>query len=78
MQLKEKIKVNSKYRRKYYKPQTPYQRLMTSEFIDKKTKTFLEKRFESLNPFELKKSIEIKLNKIFHFVKISNKVRRRI
>src|SRR5262249_49690576 len=48
MQLKEKIKVNSKYKRKYYEPQTPYQRLMASEYIDKKTKTFLKKRFKSL------------------------------
>jgi hypothetical protein len=78
MQLKEKIKVNSKYKRKYHDPQTPYQRLMASEYIDKKTKTLLKKRFESLNPFELKKTIEIKLSKIFHFVKVSNKVKRRI
>lgn len=78
MQLKEKIKVNSKYIRKYHKPKTPYQRLIGSDHIDKKKKKFLKEHFESLNPFELKKTIEEKLKNIFHFVKISNKVRGRI
>lgn len=78
MQLKEKVKINSKYVRKYHKPKTPYQRLMESSHIDKKTKIILEKKFESLNPFELKKTIEDKLKKIFHFVTISNKVRGRV
>jgi hypothetical protein len=78
MQLETKIKINSKYRRKYHKPKTPYQRLIESDFIDKRTKIFLKERFESLNPFELKKRIEAKLKKIFHYVKISNNVRQRI
>jgi hypothetical protein len=78
MQLEKKVKINSKYRRKYYKPKTPYQRLIESECIDKVKKEELRKRFESLNPFELKKNIEEKLKRIFQLVNISTKVRRRI
>ncbi|MBA2653550.1 MAG: integrase [Gammaproteobacteria bacterium] len=78
MQLETKIKVNSKYRRKYYEPKTPYQRLIESDYVDKKMKALLKRRFKTLNPFELKKAIETKLKKIFHFVKISNNVRQRI
>jgi hypothetical protein len=78
MQLQKKIKINSKYKRKYYKPKTPYQRLMESEHIDKKTKEKLKHQFESLNPFELKRNIEIKLKKIFALVNISTKVRHRV
>ncbi len=78
MQPEKKIKINSKYKRKYYKPKTPFQRLMESEHVDEQTKQTLKSRFESLNPFELKKGIEIKLKKIFKFVNISSKIRHRI
>jgi hypothetical protein len=78
MQLKEKTKINSKYIRRYHEPKTPYQRLMECDQIDRKSKAILRKRFEDLNPFELKEIIEKKLKDIFKFVKISNKVRRRI
>jgi hypothetical protein len=78
MQLEKKVKVNSKYKRKYYKPKTPYQRLIESEHIDKDTKKRLKAQFELLNPFELKSNIEKKLKRIFELVNISTKVRRRI
>ncbi len=51
---------------------------MESEHIDEETKERLKNKFESLNPFELKKNIEKKLKKIFELVNISTKVRRRI
>lgn len=60
MQLKEKIKINSKYVRRYHEPRTPYQRLMESGQLDSKNKRILKKRFKNLNPFELKSIIENK------------------
>ena len=76
--LIEKVKVNSQYKRKYDKPKTPYQRLMESESIDQKTKEQLKARFETLDPFKLKASIERKLRTIFKLVSVSSNVRLRL
>lgn len=78
MKLIEKKKINSKYYKRYDKPKTPYQRIIDSEHIDDKTKVTLKALHESLNPFELKRSIEKKLKVIFAHVTISNNVRNRI
>jgi len=63
--LESKERINSKYRRRYGDPQTPYQRLLDSPQVSKKTKAQLRRTFRSLNPFQLKKRIERKLKKIF-------------
>jgi hypothetical protein len=65
MKLVEKIKINSKYRKRYDKPKTPYQRVMESEDISEEIKEALKKQHESLNPFELKQAMEQKLKRIF-------------
>lgn len=78
MKLIEKKKVNSKYIKRYDKPKTPYQRLMTSPDITEEVKEKLEKQFKELNPFTLKKIIEKKLKNIFKYVTVSSKVRKRI
>ena len=65
--LKSKERINSKYRRRYEDPQTPYQRLLDSPQVSKKAKAQLRQTFRSLNPFQLKKSLEQKLKKIFQF-----------
>jgi hypothetical protein len=46
-------------------PQTPYQRLLESPDIAQGTKTRLRTEHAALDPFELKKSIEVKLKKFF-------------
>jgi hypothetical protein len=46
-------------------PQTPYQRLLESPDIAQGTKTRLRTEHAALDPFELKKSIEVKLKKLF-------------
>jgi len=76
--LVEKIKINSKYRRKYDKPKTPFQRLLECEQIDQETKTLIQNIHQKLNPFQLKNDIEKKLKTIFAFVTISTDVRARI
>lgn len=78
MQLQKKVKLNSKYKKKYYKAKTPYQRLIDSNYVDENTKKGLKVKFDSLDPFELKRTIEMKLKKIFQIINLSTKVRRRI
>ena len=46
-------------------PKTPYQRLLDSPDIPETTKAKLRSEHATLDPFELKKNIEIKLKKFF-------------
>ena len=46
-------------------PQTPYQRLLESPDIAEATKATLRAQHAKLDPFKLKKNIEIKLKKFF-------------
>jgi hypothetical protein len=78
LKLKEKIKINSKYRKRYETPKTPYQRIVASAHIQKGTKRRLEDVHLTLNPFRLKKVINAKLKTIFTSVRLSNNVRTRI
>jgi len=61
--LKERI--GGKIHRKYDIPKTPYHRLMESNHIPKKTKQKLEKTYLSLNPAQLKRTIDDKLNILY-------------
>lgn len=78
MKLVEKEKINSKYRRKYDKPKTPYQRILESPHIPKEKKEELKKIHKQLNPFALKQTIEKKLRHIFKYVKVNPKPRSKI
>ena len=60
---KEKVS-NSVCKKKYGQALTPYQRLMQSNQIPPKTKSALQKLYESLNPVKLKATIEAKLKRI--------------
>ena len=70
LKLKEKLRVNSKYVKKYYPPKTPYQRLLDSEQLTREAKLFLSVTYQSLNPFKLKKIIESKLKIIFNTLRL--------
>ena len=70
LKLKEKVKVNSKYIKKYEPAQTPYQRLAASGDITEEAKEKLKTVYNSLNPFTLKRKIENKLKTIFQFVRL--------
>lgn len=76
--LIEKTKINSKYRRKYDQPQTPYHRVLACQSIQNQTKEDLIKLHNSLNPFKLKADIENKLKVIFQHVKVTSNLRQRI
>ena len=68
MKLISKERINSKYHKKYDVPQTPYQRLLTSDHISTEIKQELITVYKSLNPFMLRKKIEKKLKTIFSLV----------
>jgi hypothetical protein len=78
MKLLEKQRINSKYRKKYDVPKTPYQRVMASAQVPDKAKERLNTVHQSLNPFILKQNIERKLRVIFQYVKVTSNVRQRI
>lgn len=63
IESKEKIN-NSVCRKKYDVAKTPYQRLMDSDQISKKVKNQLTEQYLSLNPAELKRKINEKINNI--------------
>lgn len=65
MKIASKEKVNNSVCRKRYDiAKTPYQRLIESKQISKKQKQDLARIYLSLNPVELKKTIEQKIKKI--------------
>lgn len=57
-----KVRFKGRIKRKYDKPKSPYKRLMESDKISQKKKDELKALYESLNPAELKRSIEKKLD----------------
>lgn len=66
--LTAKQRVDSKIIKKHDKPETPYQRLMKSGDISEDSKKKLTETYNSLNPFELKKNIKMKIDRIFRLI----------
>jgi hypothetical protein len=62
--LRSKEKLGSRYRRRYEKPQTPYHRLSQRPELTPQNRHELKSQHQTLNPVDLKKSIEQNL-KIF-------------
>ncbi len=62
--LIEKFRVGSKTIKRYDKPKTPYQRLVESNALSEQSKEQLQNLYVQLNPFELSKTIKMKLAKI--------------
>jgi len=65
MKLKQKIRDKGKIHRKYDIPKTPHQRLMESEQISEEVKEALQNIYRALNPAELKRGIDEKVNNPF-------------
>ena len=65
MKLKSKERVGGKVKRKYEASKTPYQRLMESGQIPVEIKEELEGTYLSLNPAQLKRSIDAKLAELY-------------
>jgi hypothetical protein len=65
VKLLEKKRIASKTVKRYDKPKTPYQRILESADVSAESKQQLKEQYKTLNPFELRKSLEEKLKKIF-------------
>lgn len=78
MKLLHKQRIGSKYKKIYEKPQTPYERVLASPFVEESVKLRLKAVHERLNPFTLKSEIERKLEGVFKLVKVTSNVRLRI
>ncbi|OGT94911.1 MAG: integrase [Gammaproteobacteria bacterium RIFOXYB2_FULL_38_6] len=78
MKCIKKEKINSKYRKKFDEPQTPYARVLACEGIAESVKDQLRLEHKKLNPFQLKKQMEIKLKQIFQYVHVTDQGRKRI
>jgi len=64
MKLVSKTRVRSRYVKRYDPPQTPYERLLQSQDVSAENKLQLQAAYARLNPFALKKIIELKLKNI--------------
>jgi len=73
IKLVSKERIGGKIRRKYDNPRTPYHRLMESEKIAEQIKQQLKITYESLNPAQLKRTIDQKLNLLYGAYKNKNK-----
>jgi len=65
MKLVKKERMGGKIKRKYDKAKTPCQRLIESDQIAQEVKIELARLHESLNPAELKRSIDKKLDNLY-------------
>jgi hypothetical protein len=66
LKLEKKFFIGSKMKRKFQKPMTPYARLLLSKNVSKEVKCKMTDLFDTLNPMELKKQIDLKMKNIFY------------
>jgi 5S rRNA maturation endonuclease (ribonuclease M5) len=65
VKLLEKKRVASKIVKRYDKPKTPYRRILESPDVSEEAKRKLKEQYKTLNPFELRKALEVKLKEVF-------------
>jgi len=65
VKLAKKVRIGSKLKRVYDQPQTPFQRVCSSPQADPAKVAQLKKRLDSLDPFELSRTIDRKLDQIY-------------
>jgi len=66
VKLIEKKRIASKTIKRYNVPKTPYQRVLESPDVSNVQKQVIKEQFAGLNPFELRKAMEKKLQEIFN------------
>jgi len=70
LKLRSKSRKGSKTLRKYFKPQTPYQRLLDCPHLSQEQKQRLRAQYQQLNPFDLKEQVEQKLKLVFDTARV--------
>jgi hypothetical protein len=71
MQLLSKERIGARIKKKHDFPKTPFERLKLAPNVSDEEKAKLEVRMKSLNPFELKRGLETKLDLFFRLLKHS-------
>lgn len=69
IKLVSKERIGGHIKRKYDKPQTPYQRVIKSKQIGLEVKERLSREYERLNPAQLKREIDKKLKTLYEIYK---------
>ena len=69
MKLIKKERIGSRYRKVYDEARTPYQRVLEEPLILQTEKDKLTALYQTLDPFNLKKRIQVKLQRILNFVR---------
>lgn len=77
MKLEKKTRNGSQIKKIHSKPITPYERLLASNHLNNLQKQLLKDIYKTLNPFELRKSMESKLDKLFKLIKIRTDMKKR-
>jgi len=70
VKLTAKNRIGAKTLKIYDKPKTPFQRVLDSPLIQPNQKVELQNIFETLNPFELQKSMKQKIAKVIETAKL--------
>jgi hypothetical protein len=73
IKLRLKERINGRIRRRYDKAKTPYQRMLESREITQEKKQELKTVYQSLNPAQLKRVIDWKLNLLYRVYQKKNK-----
>jgi hypothetical protein len=68
VKLLDKKRIGSKTIKQHDSPKTPYQRITESPHVPQITKNQMAKYLDKQNPFLLRKTIEVKLRKIFALI----------
>jgi len=72
IKLTSKVRIKGRIYRKYDEAKTPFKRLLESEQISQKKKKELIKFYEQLNPAQLKRNIDEKLNMLYQIYQKKN------
>jgi hypothetical protein len=76
MKLVSKERIGGKIKRRYDVSKTPYQRLIESNQISEENKRKLEATYFSLNPAQLKRTIDAKLSKLYQIYEEKGRTQR--
>lgn len=76
MKVIEKKRIGAKVKKKYDKPTTPYERVLSCEHVSEAIKDRLRKTAKSYNPIDLKQRLEKKMLEFYKLVDIAREHRQ--
>lgn len=77
MKLVEKTRIGAKVKKRYDRPQTPYQRLLALPDVSAQTKKQLKKLYAKLNPAELRRKISRLQCKLYKLCQLKEEIRKK-